>query len=296
MIDAYILEHFSAFCKYGTISAASEKLNVSQPAVTRSMKLLEEKLGVKIFERTKNKLKLTDAGKLASEYTQKILSLEQEMMVKVKQEALNISNYQFGNVSYASKHIIENILRTSYPKSTVSGVVYESEDNLLKAIDEDRLIFTIISHEFSQLIQNKNQYYVQYFATEEHYAYVHKDNPIANKKELTIEDLKNETFVVISTVKYWNDILKTKLGFIKQINQENFENLYDIINSSTLTSFISNLDIACNPTLSLQCKDRVAIPIEDGLLRKDFYFLCKDSYKIYFEPIFDIIRNKINHN
>lgn len=59
----YVLNELAAFSKYGTLTAVAEKLNVSQPALSRSMKKLEDDLGVSLFERTKNKITLNDDGK-----------------------------------------------------------------------------------------------------------------------------------------------------------------------------------------------------------------------------------------
>ena len=42
MIEIYLLEQLEAFARCGTLSAAAEELHLSQPALTRSMKKLEQ--------------------------------------------------------------------------------------------------------------------------------------------------------------------------------------------------------------------------------------------------------------
>lgn len=42
MIEIRLLEQFTAFAKYGTLSAAAEGLHTSQPALTRSMRVVSE--------------------------------------------------------------------------------------------------------------------------------------------------------------------------------------------------------------------------------------------------------------
>ena len=49
MIEIHLLEQLVTFAQCGTLSAASEKLHTSQPALTRSMKKLEADLNVKII-------------------------------------------------------------------------------------------------------------------------------------------------------------------------------------------------------------------------------------------------------
>ena len=46
MMELYLLEQLIAFSRQGTLSGASEKLHISQPALSQSMKKLEESLGV----------------------------------------------------------------------------------------------------------------------------------------------------------------------------------------------------------------------------------------------------------
>ena len=78
MIEIYLLEQLKAFHDCGTLSAASEQLHLSQPALSRSMKKMEEILGVTLFERQKNKIALNENGMMAAGYSAKILEQEKE--------------------------------------------------------------------------------------------------------------------------------------------------------------------------------------------------------------------------
>ena len=67
------LKHSVAFAKYGTLSQAAKALHLSQPVSTRSMQHLEESLGVPLFNRTKNRIRLNETGKLAVELAKQVL-------------------------------------------------------------------------------------------------------------------------------------------------------------------------------------------------------------------------------
>ena len=58
MIELYELRQLAAFAEAGTLSEAAEVLHLSQPALSRNMKKLEEDLGISLFERSKNNLEL----------------------------------------------------------------------------------------------------------------------------------------------------------------------------------------------------------------------------------------------
>lgn len=57
------LRYFIVISEVGTITQAAQVLNVTQPAVTRGLKLLESELGVALFERHPRKMHLTRYGK-----------------------------------------------------------------------------------------------------------------------------------------------------------------------------------------------------------------------------------------
>lgn len=68
-LNLYRIFYITAFSK--TILEASDKLCISQPAVSKSIKKLEELLDVKLFYRNKNGIQLTKDGKILFEYIDK---------------------------------------------------------------------------------------------------------------------------------------------------------------------------------------------------------------------------------
>ncbi|PCF96436.1 LysR family transcriptional regulator [Vreelandella nigrificans] len=57
------LEYFIAVVETGSISAASRKVHVAQPALTRQMRLLEEDVGTRLLDRHARGIRLTVAGR-----------------------------------------------------------------------------------------------------------------------------------------------------------------------------------------------------------------------------------------
>lgn len=75
------LHHLTAFeaaARHGSFTRAGEELNVSQPAISQSIRRLEAAIGVPLFQRTHRAITLTDAGELlahdVAEGFQRILS------------------------------------------------------------------------------------------------------------------------------------------------------------------------------------------------------------------------------
>lgn len=67
-IDFELYRIFYVVAKNGNITKASKELNISQPAISKSIKNLEEQLGGQLFFRTKRGVILTDEGKAFYKY------------------------------------------------------------------------------------------------------------------------------------------------------------------------------------------------------------------------------------
>lgn len=68
------LYYFKTVCKYKNITKAAESLHISQPAITRAVKELEEELGVVLLTRTNKNVFLTSEGELFLQKSTAILS------------------------------------------------------------------------------------------------------------------------------------------------------------------------------------------------------------------------------
>lgn len=76
MINLELYKIFVFVAKEENITKASEKLSISQPAVTKHIKNLEEQLGVTLFKRNKYGMELTDKGReLYKEVSESILKI-----------------------------------------------------------------------------------------------------------------------------------------------------------------------------------------------------------------------------
>jgi DNA-binding transcriptional LysR family regulator len=68
------LRHFATVVSHGNFSRAARALHLTQPALSRQVKCLEEELGVTLFKRGVNGITLTHSGQLLFEEAQEILA------------------------------------------------------------------------------------------------------------------------------------------------------------------------------------------------------------------------------
>ena len=87
MIDFNKLNYLMAVAKLQSFSKAAKECYVSQPALTRCVKNIEDELGVKLFDRSCAPIKLTYAGERYIAGMQQIL----DMKLKLDQEMSDIA-------------------------------------------------------------------------------------------------------------------------------------------------------------------------------------------------------------
>jgi len=74
-LNYHHLHYFWRVAKEGSITAASQALNLSQSALSAQIRSLEENLGERLFEKEGRGLRLTESGRLAYRYADEIFTL-----------------------------------------------------------------------------------------------------------------------------------------------------------------------------------------------------------------------------
>lgn len=79
-MDIHQLKTFVAVAREGSITRASERLHLSQPAVSAHIKAIEDALGLSLFERTSRGMTLTHEGQRLLAKAEQTLSAHRELM------------------------------------------------------------------------------------------------------------------------------------------------------------------------------------------------------------------------
>lgn len=131
-MDLKNIHYLFALEEYGNVSAASNKLYISQPTLSQFLKKYEDDLGYTIFIRTKGGLKLTEEGRLFLDTARRMLKLEQDM----REQLADTSNTMTGNIAFALSpqralsvlpHVLPEFIR-EYPNITISTIDGHTKD------------------------------------------------------------------------------------------------------------------------------------------------------------------------
>lgn len=266
------LRQLVTFADEGTITKASEVMLISQPALTRSLQKLEYSLGIKLFDRQKNKTTLTETGSFVVEEAKLLLESADNFMVKIQHQ--NLKN------------------TTLFIGVNAPGAVFEIEDRIREKNDERNFEFTKETHE--KLMEKLNLGELDLIVTnrkveeygllcrilfkEQLFLVVPEDHKLANKQEVTTDDLKGLTMLLYDHLGIWEDFVAPlkDTTFIRQKDRNTFTAL---LSASQLPYFNTNI------TQSYFGMDekRVHIPISNPEAIKTFYAVTQQQNHNFFD-------------
>ncbi len=99
-MEMHQVRYFLATCETLNFTKAAEFSNVSQPALTKAVRMLEEELGGELFDRQSRPLQLTDLGQLLKERFAAIWDTATEIKIRSKQfNRLEDSSFTLGVIN-----------------------------------------------------------------------------------------------------------------------------------------------------------------------------------------------------
>ena len=128
------LRYFVAVAAHGSFNRAAEVLHLTQPALSRQVKDLEEELGVPLLVRGQNTVKLTESGDLFYEEAREVLARANEAVQRVRGEARN------------------ETLRLGYAPSIIAGIMSAVLERFLSTTPRVRIeLMDLSSKEINEL-------------------------------------------------------------------------------------------------------------------------------------------------
>lgn len=136
------LQVFHTVARLLSFTKAAETLHMTQPAVTFQVRQLEDYFNTRLFDRTHNRISLTQAGERVFEYSERILDLYGEMDNSVRELTGEISGVlMLGASTTIAEYMLPEMLgqfKKKYPNLVVrlkvgntDGVVQMIENNVI---------------------------------------------------------------------------------------------------------------------------------------------------------------------
>ncbi len=195
-MDIKQLNYFIQIAVDESYSIASKKLYVSQPALSKVVKNLEQELNTKLFYSSERKTKLTDEGRIFFKKAQKIVEDFNELL----ETSCQSENMEKGHIALGlppivgSCYLSELVIRfqNEYPHIDISiteeGANTIQQDVFLGVLDIGCIITPIFSNQFeiTPIISDRNQ------------LLVNEAHPLAGRSKVTVADLRDENLLIFN--------------------------------------------------------------------------------------------------
>lgn len=273
------LRQLETISQEGTISGAADLLNLSQPALTRSMQRLEKEYGQKFLTRQGRRLEFTEAGLIALEYAKRILREDQLLRqdLAALQEQTDI--LRVGTVAPAPLWHLTALLVERFP-GLVLGSEMISETEIERRILSDTLALGITRWPHSLPGIRSCQ-----LMTESLSVALPVDHPLASRRSVSAADFGEETFLLSAHIGFWQEYCDTHFSHCHFIVQEDHNVFEQMLHTTALPFFQSDA-----PALRRNVPGRKLVPLSDLEAHATFYLLTNENSEERVQASFDWVR------
>lgn len=271
MLNLIELEQFVAFADCGTLSEVSQRMNISQPTLTRNMKHVERDFGVSLFTRQKNKMSLNETGKKTVEYARQLLKNEENTVQMVQEFDRKLRSITIASCAPAPLWLLSPKISFYYPDNTISSSICET-DQVIGQIKKDQIDIGILPFEYQE-----SGFCTTPFFSEHLSVCVPLDHSLCSYDKLTFHDLNGYNCLLRDQLGFWTNLCKRKMPASKFLIQTDESEFLELVKSSTLFCFSTNY--ASYPEEILD--QRKIIPIVDDCANVEYFLVWKKgkSYK-----------------
>lgn len=274
----YVLE----VARSSSIREAAVNLYISQPALSASVKELEDELGVLLFERSNKGISLTDEGREFISYAKKAVAqyeiLEDRYLSKDNgRERFSVSTQHF---NFPIKAFSEMLKRYA-PDRFLFSIHETKTREVLEDVRSMKSEVGIISFSGAseKIIKKLIREYGLAFTPlmqRETYAYVWKDHPFAGKKEISVEELSEYPCISFDQSDdsnfYLTEEAMADYDFVKMIRSDDrattMELIADLQGYSIGSGMLSGEDVILKGLVSIKLKEEDPLTI-GYIVRKD---------------------------
>jgi LysR family transcriptional regulator, hydrogen peroxide-inducible genes activator len=188
------LELFVSVAKTQNLAKTARRIHVSPSSVSQRLKSLETEMGAKLYQKCKEGIKLTDAGRMLLEGANEILN--QIETVKKNINSLSLAKVESlvvgGTYNPSAKHLPAAIaeFQKTHPHITLSFLTLERA-RIEKMLQQYEIDVAVV-----QSPSKSADLHLEHFAVDHLVLFAHPADPLAKQKRLTLADLSETPLIV----------------------------------------------------------------------------------------------------
>lgn len=187
------LKVFHAVARLLSFTKAAEALHMTQPAVTFQVRQLEEQFNTRLFDRTHNRITLTEAGRSVYNYSSRIFELYDEMDNSVREITGDVSGVLIIGASMTiAEYMLPALLgefKRAYPDVGLRLKVGNS-DAIVSMVENNIIDLGVVEAP----VANKNLA-VELCREDQLVLIVPPEHPLAENKKITVEKILDYPYI-----------------------------------------------------------------------------------------------------
>ncbi|KOS69071.1 LysR family transcriptional regulator [Lysinibacillus contaminans] len=190
------LKSFIEVANHKSFTNAADHSYLTQSSLSKAIKKLENELGVELFDRSTRHLFLTDAGEVVYQQSQKAFAVLTEMNLLLD----DLRNVTTGEIKIGIPPLIGTLF---FPK--IANDFYKYYPNVsLKLVEQGaKLIGRLVEDAqidvgIVVLPANEEKLNISPFIQDDFVLFLHKDHKLAQRTSVTLNELKNEKFILFT--------------------------------------------------------------------------------------------------
>ncbi|MGP8199621.1 MAG: LysR substrate-binding domain-containing protein [Limisphaerales bacterium] len=261
---------FHAVAQAGGISRGAERLHVSQPAVSKQIKELEDALGVRLLERLPRGSRLTDGGKLLAHYVQRMAVVEEETARAIEEfRGLKRGRLAVGASTTIGAYLLPQVFgefHRQHPDIELQLEIANTETI------QNQLMEGSIEVGLTEGLMEAEHLDSEVFHEDELVAIAPRGHPLLKQKRVTARELCREPFILREAGSGTRAVVERALGkrgmTVKPVlSLASPEAIKRAVIAGVGIAIVSRLAIGCE----LQIGSLAVIPVKDLVIRRPLH-------------------------
>jgi LysR family transcriptional regulator, transcription activator of glutamate synthase operon len=188
------IQYFLSIVDTGSFSAAADEHYVSQSSLSKMILVLEKELAVSLFDRSKRKVSLTEAGQAFLEHARKFDADNKAMLYAMARFRSAADTFSIGTIPVLSQYGIAASI--SQFRDRHPGIHFNLEEisgvNIIPGLEERRFDLAITRRNYL----DTEQYECQVICEDKLMLVVSKKNHYASRTSISLKELAKDNFIL----------------------------------------------------------------------------------------------------
>jgi DNA-binding transcriptional LysR family regulator len=257
------IQYFLSIVDTGSFSAAADEHYISQSSLSKMIIALEKELAVPLFDRSKRKVSLTEAGEAFLRHARKLNDNYKGMLIELDGYKSTADSFSVAAIPVLPQYGIATTVSQFRDKFPHIHFSLEEIDglNILPALTEQRFDLAFTRHNYI----DHDQFESLEISKDKLLLVVSKKNRHADRSSISLQELANDNFILFDKVTDLHKLIMDecgKAGFEPTIFYSSHRKV------SVVGLVATNIGIALMPAKSYEYHrqpDVLAIPLDEDI-------------------------------